>query len=300
MINFSIHKVRIIIPTQSIIGMDGYFNNNRQFKDTPMKFLYLAMVILVTLFFQPAIAKSQNNNQYISQPHNNSIQTAFVTPKFVQKENIDRSNIIYENQNTIQPNIEIDTVKLEKGRKFIVVSDRNFSSESISGIPVNFESIQKEYITYNKKPEKIIFQAKIEKTERPKFAGKSGKVKLKIEKITIDKITYPVNAVISKIDTKKVYFNTLSSAPIYAANLADTAANGTIHSHLKDPCGNLICTTTNNYTKPLIYLSAAALQAADLLISPFSSLTKTGDEISIPKHTLFEIKLNEDMFVLSL
>lgn len=170
---------------------------------------------------------------------------------------------------------------------------------NVEGIPVRFESVQKEYLTYDKKPSKIVFKGKIEKTHKPRMMGKSGTIKIALEKITVDSITYPVTALISKIDNKKVFFNTIGASPCYLSNLADAANNGVIHSSLKDPCGSNMC-TTNTYTKPLAFLGAAALQIADLMLSPFAAVTRKGKDVDIPLNTYFEIKLDKDLYVLNI
>lgn len=268
-----------------------------------MRRIWSYMVILMTLFSQGAIAQTYENTKPLPEFKSNNeytAKTAFINTKNVHDNSTSKASLISNEINSILPNMELDTLKLEKGRKFVVVSDRMLSSDSVSGIPVRFESVQKEYLAYDKRPSKIVFQGRIEKTGKPRLAGKSGTVKVKLEKITIDKITYPVSALISKIDDKNVYFNTLSGAPLYGANLADSFNNGTIHSSWKDPCGNMQCTSSNNLARPIIYLSAAALQAADLLISPIATLFKSGSDVTIPKKTFFEIKLDKDMYVLNL
>lgn len=144
-----------------------------------------------------------------------------------------------------------------------------------------------------------MFKGKIEKTHKPRMMGKSGTIKIALEKITVDSITYPVTALISKIDNKKVFFNTIGASPCYLSNLADAANNGVIHSSLKDPCGSNMC-TTNTYTKPLAFLGAAALQIADLMLSPFAAVTRKGKDVDIPLNTYFEIKLDKDLYVLNI
>lgn len=268
-----------------------------------MKRIYAYLVILLTLFSQPVHSYTSENTKLISdyqKPETQNSKTAYLGNKMLQSNLEEKSQNINQEVNSILPNLELDTLKIEKGRKFVVVSDRNLESTSVSGLPVKFESIQKEYLTFDKEPSKIVFEGKVEKTGKPRLAGKSGTIKIKLEKITIDKITYPVSALISKIDNKAVYFNTLSAAPIYIANLADAASNGTINSDLKDPCINHSCTTGKNYTRPIIYLTAAALQTADLLLSPLTSLFKKGTSVTIPEKTYFEIKLNKDMYVLNI
>ena len=168
-----------------------------------------------------------------------------------------------------------------------------------NGIPVQFESVQNEYLAYNKKPAKITFHGVVEKTSRPRFIGKSGSIKIQLNKITIDKITYPVEALISKMNNRNVYLSTLTGSPNYWGNLADAANSGIIHSTIKDPCGIDTC-NINSYKKPFIYFGAATLQAADLLLSPFVALGKRGNDVDIPLNTYFEIKLDKDLYVLNI
>lgn len=261
-----------------------------------MKHSILYLVLLLSLFSQLTVAKAEE----IASQDNKKVQTAYMNQQILSTPVKNKSNMINESFNTIMPEMEFETVKLEKGRSFVVVSEQNLNNNILEGTPIKFESVQKEYLAYDKIPTKVVFQGTVEKTGKPRLAGKGGTVKIKLEKITIDKITYPVEALISKIDNKKVYFNTLSAAPCYLANLANAADNGVIHSSLKDPCGSEMCTTQKVYAKPLVFLGAAALQAADLLLLPFSALGRRGADVDIPLNTYFEIKMNKDLYVLNI
>ncbi len=265
-----------------------------------MKHIVIYVGILLSLFIQLS-AFAENIQE--STDNLTKLKTAYLGNRLYEKEMREKAAALEkESINTIMTNLELDTIKLEKGRRFIVICDRNINNNSIEGIPVKFESVQKEYIAYDKQPSKIIFQGIVEKTSKPKRGGKSGKIKIKLEKITIDSITYPVKALISKIDNKNVYFNTIGAAPCYLSNLANLtnpANDGIIHSSYKDPCGAQMCTTAV-FKKPFIYMGAAALQAADLMLMPFAALTKKGNDINIPLNTYFEIKLDKDMYVLNL
>ncbi len=194
---------------------------------------------------------------------------------------------------------EVTAVKLKKGRIFLVKSDLRLTSDVMEGTPVKFESLGKESIFYPKSPSKVSFKGKIVKTKSPGYAGRSGRIKIALEKITVDNITYPVKALITKKENQRVFMNNLAGSSIYLTNLGDTLSNGTINTIYKDPCTNNLC-TISNAKRPFIYLGAAALQAADLLISPIASLFKTGKDLNIPANTYFEIKLDEDLCVVSL
>lgn len=193
---------------------------------------------------------------------------------------------------------EITAVKLKKGRTFLVKSDLRLSNDVNTGTPVQFDSLSKESIFYPKSPSKVSFKGKVVKTKSPGYAGRSGRIKIALEKITVDNITYPVKALITKKENERVFLNSLGGNSVYLANLGDTISNGTINTIYKDPCTNNICASST--TKPFVYLGAAAIQLADLLVAPIASLFKTGNNLDIPANTYFEIKLDEDLCVISL
>lgn len=230
--------------------------------------------------------------------NSNNYRTAYIPPAYYNMGG-SANDTIRESAQAIFEDMEFQTIKLEKGRRFTVVSEQNLNNNIASGIPVRFESVQNEYLAYNKRPSKIVFHGIIESTSKPKMIGKSGTIKIQLNKITIDKITYPVEALISKMNNKNVYMGTLSGAPSYWGNLADAANAGVIHSTIKDPCGPDVC-NLSTYKKPFLFFGAAALQAADLLLSPIVALGKRGNDVDIPLNTYFEIKLDKDLYVLNI
>lgn len=261
------------------------------------------MVIFVTLFSQltTADASEAELTYYTNNSHTAYINSSALNDLTRRENQINSAaQVLCTDPQSCLQNIEFNTIKLEKGRKFIVKSDQALSNEIYNGTQVKFESPQKESIFAKKSGSKVIFQGKVTKTSGPRKIGKSGVVKIELDKITIDKITYPVAAIISKIENKNVSGNNLMADSIYLSNLANVANTGTIHSSLKDPCKNNACIESGNLTRPVLFLTGAALGAADLLLSPFVSLFKTGKNVTIPQNTYFEIKLDKDLYVLNI
>lgn len=261
-----------------------------------MKQITMYLVLLLCLFLQITSVAAQ---EVLYKSNSGQIQTAYLPPVVSAGQVKTHVSDLGTEVNNVLPNLELETVRLEKGRKFIVISEQNLNNNNVSGIPVIFKSVQKEYLAYDRPPANIVFKGKIEKTKGPRRFGKSGTVKVLLEKMTIDTITYPVEALISKIDNKNVYGNTIVASPCYLANLANTANDGVIHSTIKDPCGSDTC-TTKTFAKPLVFAGAAALQLADLLLLPFAAAFKKGTDVNIPLNTYFEIKLDKDLYVLNL
>ncbi len=262
-----------------------------------MKPVFSYISIVLTLFLTNLCSFANENLEILPLPEIKNEKTAYLS-----ETNIIPKKTAEKEEDKIKQalgELELEVLKLNKGRKFLVISSQNLSDSDKYGIPVSFESVHKEYILSDNKPSKVVFKGIIEKTQGPRFAGKSGSVKIKLEKITIDSITYPVSAIISKINDKSVFFNTLNSAPCYLSNLALTANQGVMNNSIKDPCTNEIC-TVNTLARPLIFLGAAGVGLADLLISPIAALKLKGDNTNIPKNTYFEIKLDEELHILDI
>lgn len=257
------------------------------------------LLILSYAFFNisPLFAK-EIVNPTLEVYEENKPHRAYILEEDVKRRTL-RDTQVGDNISNILPDMEFETIKIEKGRKFLVVSDSNLNNNA-SGIPIKFTSVQNEYLTYDKEPSTIVLHGVIEKTSKPRLAGKSATAKVKLLKITVDKITYPVVASISKMDNKNVYMGTLAGSPCYLANLSDLAEQGIIHNAAKDPCGSDKICEISTFTKPAWFIVAAALQTADLLISPFVALGKRGNDLIIPANTYFEIKLDKDLYILNI
>lgn len=197
--------------------------------------------------------------------------------------------------------VELDAVKLDKNSRFIVQSLQPMNSNSPVGSVIEFVTIRDVSIYPGAKPAKILFTGEIVENKPPRLAGRSSTLKLEISKMTVDKITYPTVAYISKMGKKNVMTGMLSGNSIYLTNLADTANRGTItiDKVYKDPC-QYSCDSVKTPVRPLYYLGGAFLQLADLFVAPIVSVFKRGEEIDIPQYTSFEIKLDDSISVLKL
>ncbi len=196
---------------------------------------------------------------------------------------------------------ELEAIKLEKGRKFIVRSEQPMNSESPIGTLIDFTVIRDVDIFYNGTPSKVVFTGEIIENKPPRLGGRSSTLKLLINKIKVDNITYPAEAYITKMGKKQIFAGVLAGAPVYFMNLGDVANKGTvtIDKVYKDPC-QYSCESITSVLRPAYYLGGAILQLADLLISPIVCFFLPGKEIDIPEKTAFEIKLENDISLLKL
>lgn len=196
---------------------------------------------------------------------------------------------------------DIKATKVQKGRKFLVLSKQSLGNKMNYGSKVEFESAYNESFYTDKSPSKILFTGTVVKTGEPKIAGSGGSVKINIDRLKVGQITYPVDAVISKVDKRRVFLGNLTATPAYLNNLVNTANNGTITMNkvYQDPC-TYTCSHENVLVRPIYYLGGAILGAADLVLSPLISLFLPGRDLYIPENTYYEIKLDDDLVVLNI
>ena len=193
---------------------------------------------------------------------------------------------------------DIETLMLRKGSKFYVKSCQPLSSETPEGSRVEFEA--ETNLFSENQLSKIVFTGEVIENNPPRRAGRSSTLKLEIQKVKVDNISYAASAYISKMGNRAVRNGLLAGVPVYFTNLANTADAGTvtIDKVYKDPC-QFSCETVSTAVRPFYYMGASLLQLADLLlVAPIASLFKKGEPIDIPVASSFEIKLARDMALL--
>lgn len=202
---------------------------------------------------------------------------------------------------SLQQKKEFETTKIPKGTKFHVRSKQDISDNSKNGTKVSFESTCPQNITNNHATSKLIFKGKIVKSRNPQAGCNGGLIKIKIDKMTIGNITYPVNGMVTKINDKRVLFNNIKGDSSYLYNTITAAnmKNGTLHNLYQEPCTK-ICGDGNAVIAPIYLLGGAVLQTSNLLLSPVAALFKSGKNVNIQKNSDFIIKLEENVFVLKM
>lgn len=196
--------------------------------------------------------------------------------------------------------IDIDTLLLKKGSKFYVKSLQPMSSDTPEGARVEF--VTETNLFSDTQSSKLVFTGEVIENKPPRTMGRSSTLKLKIQKVKVDKVSYTASAFISRVGNKPVHNGIIAGVPIYLNNLATTADVGTVTMDkvYKDPC-QYTCDSISTIARPFYYLGASLLQLTDLIfVAPVISLFKKGDTIEIPKDSSFEIKLARDMALLKI
>lgn len=243
----------------------------------------------------PAVDNRLSYENYpISTLNLNNINNAFKNDRNNNDDN-HYSTFIYPQKK------EVETIKISKGTKFHVKSKQEISDKTKNGTKVAFESVYPETIFYNHSPSKLLFKGKVIKSRDPQAGCNGGLVKIKVDKMTVGNITYPINGMITRINDKRVLFNNIKGNSAFLNNTINAAnmKNGTFRNLYQEPCTK-ICGDGNALVAPIFLLSGAILQTSNLLLSPVAALFKSGENLNIQKNSDFIIKLEDNVFVLNM
>ncbi len=264
------------------------------------------VIVLFAILLCQNLALSEDVNNIEGNPNpikdNENLLSSCPISIVNSKEDIDKEfqNIINHPYSCLNGK-ELEAINLDKGRTFIVRSQQPMSSDTPVGTLIDFIAVGEVNIFEDKEPSQVKFTGEVIENKPPRFGGRSSTLKLQINKIKVDNITYPASAYISKMGKKQIFAGVLAGTPIYLMNLADVADRGTvtIDKVYKDPC-QYSCDSIKTPLRPLYYAGGALLQLADLLIAPVVCFFLPGKEINIPQYTDFEIKLDDNVSLLNI
>ena len=196
-------------------------------------------------------------------------------------------------------NIQKETsLKLKSGTKFTVKSYQGFSDSTRVGTRISFVSQKPVYQKYVTIPQGTVFKGEIVDSHTPQMSGNGGLIVLKIDSMTYKGSTVGVNAKITKANNKKVFVNNIKGKRKYWKNVSTQVNKGenfyrksrrTSSKFANHPLGVIIA--------PVPTVVGMGGYAVNLVGSPLVSLFKSGDRISLPAGSTFEIKLLDDVYL---
>lgn len=193
---------------------------------------------------------------------------------------------------------EIEATKLAKGSEFWVKSDRQISSSGYNDGEIEFDTMYR--VFPGKDPEKVTFRGRIVKNSAAKSAS-AGKIKIKVEKIVVNKIVYPVEAEIIKVDGKNVKFGVIAGGMLYPQNIRNAAQKGNdyVRNVYHDPCDKY-CNDDHPLMSPLYLAGGALMQTSAIIAAPVVGLFGKRDDVTIKEQSSFLIKIEKDLYIVDI
>lgn len=189
-------------------------------------------------------------------------------------------------------------IKIKKGTKFLVKSQTAVSDYSRAGAGLTFVSLEpvtKRYITI---PAGTVFKGIVVESHQPQATGNGGLIVLKADKLIYKGSTYSMDAKITKAGGKKIFFNNIKGKRQYWKGVGAQIDKGeNFYQKSRRASKKLADNPVGVIISPIPTIAGVVVYAVNFVGSPLFSIYYKGGHISLPAGTLYEIKLNEDLFI---
>lgn len=189
-------------------------------------------------------------------------------------------------------------IKIKKGTKFLVKSQTAVSDYSRAGAVLSFVSLEpvtKRYITI---PAGTVFKGVVVESHQPQATGNGGLIVLKADKLIYKGSTYSMDSRITKAGGKKIFFNNIKGKRQYWKGVGVQIDKGeNFYQKSRRASKKLADNPVGVIISPIPTIAGVVVYAVNFVGSPLFSIYYKGGHISLPAGTLYEIKLNEDLYI---
>lgn len=242
----------------------------------------------------PALPKILNEKS--TQPVNLIKQEPQQTLRPISKSEIKSKPAIYKQ--AVAKSNSNEYAVLKKGTKIKVKLLTNISDSSRKGTRVSFVSKYPVSTTYFTIPMGTIFKGEVVNSHRPQFTGNGGLIVLKINSAEINNQTQPIDAYVTKANSKKIFFNNIKGKRKYLKSMLQASKPG-VHffNKMMRVTVSLAQDGSSIVLTPFSLAIGSITLASNAIAAPAVAVFHKGSPISIPAGSDFEIKLSEDVFV---
>lgn len=187
---------------------------------------------------------------------------------------------------------------LKQGTKIKVKSLCRISDRSRRGTKVSFVSEYPVSTTYFTIPMGTTFKGEIVRSHKPQFGANGGLIVIKIDSVVLRGQTQPINAKITKADSKKIFFNNIKGKRKYASSMFKSMRPGLgFFKKMWRTTTYLAGDGASILVSPFSLAIGGLGLGGNIMVSPALAMFHKGGSISIPEGSNFEIKLMQDVFI---
>lgn len=180
-----------------------------------------------------------------------------------------------------------------KGKLLVNLSDR-----TAKGIVVKFVSKYPVSTTYFTIPAGTTFKGETVDVHKPQFTGNGGLISIRFNAMIIDGKTYPVDAYVSKVNSKHIYFNNIKGERRYLKGLIASAKPGcNFLGKMIRISGNLASESSGIILVPFSLFIGFVAFGANVIAAPAVAVFKRGGSVYLHEGSDFEIKLARDVYI---
>lgn len=189
-------------------------------------------------------------------------------------------------------------VTLKQGTRIRVKLLNSISDRSKKGTKVTFVSRYPVSTTYFTIPMGSVFKGEIIDSHKPQLSGNGGLIAIRISSITLADGIHPIDAYVTKVNFKNIYFNNIKGKRKYISSMFHSMKPGrSFLNKMWHTSGNLAQDGSTVILIPFALAVGGTAFAGNVLASPAIALFYKGDSIYIKEGSDFEIKLSQDVFI---
>lgn len=185
------------------------------------------------------------------------------------------------------------TYKLISGTKVKLISNSSISDKFAQGIKINL-SAQEGFVTQEGTiiPAGTIFKGTITDAHKPQITGNGGLIELNVNEIYFNGIASPIKTKICVANEKRIFLGNIKGKRTYFKNIAKSMQPGIkFYNGTQKVASSMNKVPVINFVSFIPVLLGGAVYGVNLVASPFISIFKKGESISIPSGSVFEIKI---------
>lgn len=199
----------------------------------------------------------------------------------------------------IQPQIKTsNSVKLASGTKFKVKSNIKLSNWNGNNSLISFTSTAPVYKNSVTIPAGTTFKGVVALSHNAQITGNGALLELMITSMSFNGKTVPIEAKVTRVNSKNIFFNRIKGERKYWANVGNQIAKGNkFYQKTRNVAYKMQKNAFGSILSPLPIVTGIAGAAVTSVTSPLTALFKKGQNISLPAGTEFEIKLTRDVYL---
>lgn len=187
---------------------------------------------------------------------------------------------------------------IKQGKKVKVRLLNSISDTSKKGTRVVFVSKYPVSNTYFTIPAGTIFKGEILHSHGPQLTGNGGLIVIRIDSVTLNNKIQPINAVVTKANSKHIFFNNIKGKRKYISSMLQSTKPGFhFFSKMLRVTASLASDGSSIVVAPFSLLAGCIAVAGNVIASPVVAVFHKGGSIQITAGSDFELKFSQDVFI---
>lgn len=193
------------------------------------------------------------------------------------------------------PKSQGQQITLKRGTKFTVRLTSAISDKMSVGAKIYFKLTKPIKTKYFLLPENTKFVGIVVDSHSPQLSGNGGLLVIRVDNVVINGRTQEINAKVTKVNYKKIFFNNIKGKRTYWKNVVKSTQPGKrFYDKMWAKTKQLANDNITIILSPFTLITGVVVIGVNVMGSPIFAMFSKGGSLSIPANSPFELKLLED------